>query len=175
MTAGLYVKFVAGVIVAALIAYFVHMAYHWAYEQGANSVRIEFTAYKQKQAELHDQAEQAARDTEQEWNSRLSALLEKKNEENAVTERKLNDTLVQLRNRPERTTNSTGLPTAAEAGRGCTGAGLAGPDADFLAGYAADSARLQSAYNECTARYEDVRQKLQELQPNQSGQHDQGH
>jgi len=40
---------------------------------------------------------------------------------------------------------------------GCTGEGLAKPDAEFLAGYAADAAQLQAQYNACKAGYEALR------------------
>jgi hypothetical protein len=39
---------------------------------------------------------------------------------------------------------------------GCTGEGLARPDAEFLAGFAADAARLQAAYDSCRKAYEVV-------------------
>lgn len=59
-----------------------------------------------------------------------------------------------LRNRPEARASAGGVPEGTAAGVGCTGAGLARPDAAFLAGYAADAARLQTAVNECKARHE---------------------
>lgn len=57
-----------------------------------------------------------------------------------------------LRQRPEGRAD-TGTPEAPSASVGCTGKGLARPDAEFLAGYAADAARLQSALSECRAAY----------------------
>jgi len=63
-----------------------------------------------------------------------------------------------LRQRPtERTSSDTGVPEGATAGVGCTGAGLARPDAEFLAGYGADAAKLQSALNSCVAAYNAVK------------------
>lgn len=60
-----------------------------------------------------------------------------------------------LRERPEARAES-GVSEAADDGVGCTGEGLARPDAEFLAGYAADAARLQAAYNSCKQAYEAV-------------------
>lgn len=59
-----------------------------------------------------------------------------------------------LRNRPERPASSGGaVPEGASDGVGCTGAGLARPDAEFLVGYAADAAGLQSALAACQSAY----------------------
>lgn len=66
-----------------------------------------------------------------------------------------------LRNRPEaRATDSAGVPPAAGTGVGCTGQGLARPDAGFLVGYAADAARLQSALDQCRAWYQAAKERL---------------
>ena len=63
-------------------------------------------------------------------------------------------TIDSLRNRPEARAGATGVPESAAPGVGCTGAGLARPDAAFLAGLAADAARLQSAFDTCKAAYD---------------------
>jgi hypothetical protein len=66
-----------------------------------------------------------------------------------------------LRQRPEaRSQSDTGLPPGADAGVGCTGAGLSKRDAEFLAGLAADAARTQAALDACQRGYEEVRQSL---------------
>ena len=65
-----------------------------------------------------------------------------------------------LRDRPEARADSGGVPGPADPGAGCTGAGLAGPDARFLAGYAADAARLQSALRACQRAYDEVRESI---------------
>ncbi len=65
--------------------------------------------------------------------------------------------LERLRNRPETRASAGGVPEGAAPGAGCTGEGLARPDAVFLAGYAADAARLQLALNQCQAAYESLR------------------
>jgi hypothetical protein len=65
-----------------------------------------------------------------------------------------------LRDRPEARAGAGGVPEGAAAGTGCTGAGLAGPDARFLAGYAADAARLQLALDACKVAYDEVRRAV---------------
>ena len=66
-----------------------------------------------------------------------------------------------LRDRPEaRADSPSGLPEGAAAGVGCTGAGLAAGDADFLVRYSADAARTQAALNACVAAYDDIRRQV---------------
>jgi hypothetical protein len=63
-----------------------------------------------------------------------------------------------LRQRPERAVSAAAArPTPAGACVGQTGAGLAGGDAAFLAGYAADAARLAAALELCEVAYEQAR------------------
>jgi hypothetical protein len=56
-----------------------------------------------------------------------------------------------LRNRPEARASVGGVPEGAAVGVGCTGAGLARPDAVFLGRYAADAAQLQAGFDTCKA------------------------
>jgi hypothetical protein len=63
-----------------------------------------------------------------------------------------------LQNRPDRPAPAASgagtVPQVASLGAvGCTGAQLARPDAEFLAGYAADAARLQTALKRCETAY----------------------
>ena len=66
---------------------------------------------------------------------------------------KYNALVDSLRERPE-TRADESMSDAPASVVGCTGAGLARPDAEFLAGYAADAARLQAEYNACREAYE---------------------
>ena len=89
------------------------------------------------------------------------ARRERRNEEDRI--RGIHAAIVDsLRDRPEGRATS-GVPDASSAGTGCTGAGLARPDAGFLAGYAADAARLQSALAECRAGYQAARERIDEV------------
>ena len=82
--------------------------------------------------------------------------LRAKNDELARTRRVLGAELERLRNRPEvRAADRPGEPAdIATTGVGCTGAGLARPDAAFLAGYGADARRLQLEFDRCRAAYD---------------------
>lgn len=62
-----------------------------------------------------------------------------------------------LRHRPEQRASVGGVPAPSEPGVGCTGEGLARRDAEFLVGFAADAARLASAYQECRVKYNALR------------------
>lgn len=94
-------------------------------------------------------------------NSMEQARRERRNEEDRI--RGIHAAIVDsLRDRPEGRAAS-GVPDAAATGTGCTGAGLARPDAGFLAGYAADAARLQSALAECRSGYQATRERLDEV------------
>lgn len=72
---------------------------------------------------------------------------------------KHNSVVDSLRNRPESRAGIGGVPQTATAGVGCTGAGLARPDATFLAGYAADAAKLNEALLLCRKAYDEIRNK----------------
>jgi hypothetical protein len=65
-----------------------------------------------------------------------------------------------LRNRPDTRASDSGVPLGAAAGVGCTGAGLAKPDAAFLAGYATDAAKLNEALQVCRKAYNEIRREL---------------
>lgn len=78
------------------------------------------------------------------------------NEKQRITA-KHNTVVDSLRNRPiTRTDSDRGVPESTSTDTGCTGKGLARPDGEFLAGYAADAAKLQAALNVCKKRYEAV-------------------
>lgn len=64
-----------------------------------------------------------------------------------------------LRERAERPAEGRPLPEGAGACTGATGADLARGDAEFLAGYAADAARLDAALTQCEAAYNALRQQ----------------
>lgn len=70
---------------------------------------------------------------------------------------KHNGVVDSLRNRPvTRTDSDRGVPESTSTDTGCTGKGLARPDGEFLAGYATDAAKLQSALTVCKERYNAV-------------------
>jgi hypothetical protein len=65
-----------------------------------------------------------------------------------------------LHDRPETRAGTGGVPQGAEPGVGCTGAGLAKRDAEFLAGYGRDAAKLQLALDTCIAHSSEIERKL---------------
>jgi hypothetical protein len=72
-----------------------------------------------------------------------------------------NADLERLRNRPEaRSESPSGLPDSPTAGVGCTGAGLARPDAEFLSWYSAEAARTATALDACVHAYNKVRESI---------------
>lgn len=83
-----------------------------------------------------------------------TARKEKAHEVSRITAQRDND-LERLRQRPERPAATAS--SDAGVGPGCTGAGLARPDAEFLVRYAADAAQLQATLNECRTAYESAR------------------
>ena len=92
-----------------------------------------------------------ARETERDWITNTEALEDVKNAEIARITRAHDDLLRQLRERSDR------MPEAAAAAcKGATGAELSGPDAGFLAGEAAEGARIAAELAECRAWIDEV-------------------
>jgi len=62
------------IAIVAIVGYVLWFAYHWAYNNGANSVQVKFDAYKAQQLAQMVQAEQDARAKEQAFNTSLENL-----------------------------------------------------------------------------------------------------
>ena len=107
-----------------------------------------------KQAEMQ---EQAARDREAQFTDKLAKVQERRNAEVADINRKHTAVVTSLRQRPERISVTYQVPGASTACVGTTGAELARGDAEFLAGYAADAAKLEAALSQCEAAYNELR------------------
>ena len=106
------------------------------------AINAELTKTRQREKELLAVMQQSS----QEYNNEIQRVNAK------------HDSVVDsLRNRPiTRTDSDTGLPESASTDIGCTGKGLARPDAEFLAGYATRAAKLQAALNSCKESYNSV-------------------
>lgn len=100
-------------------------------------------------------AESLARAKEQDWADQAAAIRKSKDVQIATANRKLNSTLAGLRTRPERP--SSEVPQTPRACAGSSGAELARGDGEFLAGYAADAAKLSAALDQCEAQYNQLR------------------
>jgi hypothetical protein len=104
------------------------------------------------------EAEAIARDKEQGWQNTAEQITRDKNAQIAATTRRLNNAIAGLRTRPERPTTPSELPTTTSSCFGLSGAELARGDGEFLAGYAADAARLEAALKQCEAQYNSIGQ-----------------
>lgn len=117
------------------------LALSLAYFKGAHDIEVKWQLKDAKRDELE-------RMIERQWQEKANEIIRTANKRNAATQLNLDAALERLRNRPER------LPEAARGScAGATGAELAGRDAAFLAGYAADAARLQVAFDACKSGY----------------------
>lgn len=103
------------------------------------------------------EAEAAARDKEQGWQNTAEQITRDKNAQIAATTRRLNNAIAGLRTRPERPTSSQ-MPSSTISCFGLSGAELARGDGEFLAGYAADAARIEAALKQCEAQYNSIGQ-----------------
>jgi hypothetical protein len=118
----------------------------------------EFTEYKLEQAEDYISRIDQARETELALKKSADELRKRKDEEIAIANRRLDDALTGLRNRPSRVDR---LPSDPPITTGATGAELSREDGTFLAREAARADRLQSALKECYSRYEEIRLQSQ--------------
>ena len=135
-------------------------SYRAGHERGAAAVKQQWDAERAAIAQAQAEEAMKARQRERALTEALDRQrLERRREIDRITA-EYRRTLDSLRERPEARAGDGGVPEGAAAGVGCTGAGLAGPDAAFLAGYAADAARLQLALDQCKAAYDAVRQHM---------------
>ncbi len=132
----------------------------WRLGQQISTLKAEA---EQKQKDLETalrEATQANREKEQLWVKKLADSQEKRNAEVANINRRLSTALIELRNRPERPGNhNPAVSSTAPACVGATGTELARGDAEFLAGYAADAAKLEAELNKCEAAYNSIIQQ----------------
>jgi uncharacterized protein YlxW (UPF0749 family) len=125
-------------------------AYNSGKQSGMSTIQTRWDADRLATLQAQTAELEKARQAEQ----ALQAQVDKIQQESANEKRRIaaqyERTIAGLRERPERP-SAASVPTDTGVGVGCTGAGLARPDATFLAGYAADAARLQSALQACIA------------------------
>ncbi len=131
------------------------------YVAGKADVQQQWDQEKTKQYAEYAKAQDEARQREQEMQAAADKLRKDKNAEIRDINARHTGILNSLRDRSDRaTTEASGLPNAANACAGSTGAELARGDAEFLAGYATDAARLEAAYEQCITQYDEVRKKF---------------
>ena len=127
-------------------------SYWKGYTHGSASVQEKWDAAKVVQEREALAAASKAIQKERQMQAKADTIQKEQLREKHLVNSRYNALLDSLRERPE--ARDDGLPEGAEVTVGCTGAGLARADAEFLAGYAADAARLQAAYNSCRQAYE---------------------
>jgi hypothetical protein len=139
-------------------------SFGWGYivGNGHGKDKVQASWDKQRAAMAEDAARQQteARKREQELQARADQIRQEKAREVTALTRRHAAIVDSLRNRPEARAAVTDVPPAASDGVGCTGQGLARPDAQFLAGFAADAARLQAAFDQCRAGYQAAKERL---------------
>jgi hypothetical protein len=129
-------------------------------QYGMSQIQTQWDA--ERAAILAAQAEEQmkARQTEQALQATINRIRQEKTREATRLANDYAAVVVSLRDRPEARANSGGVPESAGSGTGCTGQGLARPDAEFLARYASDAGRLQLALQACQVAYDSVRRSL---------------
>jgi len=119
---------------------------------GKEVVQQKWDAYKVAQEREVQILKDQARETEQILQKEINKIQKEKVNANQIATTRYNALINSLRKRPE--ARQDPVSNDSGSGVGCTGAGLARGDAEFLAGYAADAARLQAAYDSCREAYE---------------------
>lgn len=136
----------------------------WGYltgnSHGSKRVQQQWDHQMARTAEEMARQQAKAREAERQLQLEADRKLKEKDREIAALARRSAALADSLRDRPEARLAPADVPQAAGAAAGCTGAGLARPDAAFLVGFAADAARLQLALDQCRAGYQAAKQSL---------------
>jgi alkanesulfonate monooxygenase SsuD/methylene tetrahydromethanopterin reductase-like flavin-dependent oxidoreductase (luciferase family) len=124
---------------------------------GKAEVQQQWDKEKAEQLAAYAKAQEEARAKEQALQAQADQLRKESYEQikdiNARSDKLINS----LRQRPERSTQTSSVSNTAESCSGASGKELASRDAIFLAGYSADAARLQAALDTCIKQYEALR------------------
>jgi len=143
-------------IIVAIIAVVIGLGLGWVV-QGWRKDRA-IATMQAEYAEQRAEAENTARIKEQGWQDAATKIEREKNAQIATVNRRLSTAIAGLRIRPERTTPTGEMPTTPGACFGLSGAELARGDGEFLVGYSADAARLETALKQCKAQYNSIGQ-----------------
>jgi len=148
--------FIAGSVLAVVFAY---GAGHWQGDDaGQAKVQAKWDREKAKQMAEYAESMRLAREKEQALQQGADHLREEKDREIRNINARATALANSLRDRPDRSTTESGAVSGtAGACSGATGAQLARSDGEFLAGYAADAARLKAALDQCVKQYETLR------------------
>lgn len=128
-------------------------SYWKGYTHGKENVQEKWDAERVVLERQAQEWKDKVRETERTWQAKADQIQKEQSRATKNITTRYDALIDSLRNRPEPRADE-GMPEGADVTVGCTGAGLARADAEFLAGYAADAARLQTAYNSCRQAYE---------------------
>lgn len=131
---------------------------HWRGDSAGQAyVRQQWDQEKAKQMAEYAENMRLAREKEQALQQSADRLREEKDRELKKIADSNRILLSSLRDRPERPSQGSAVSSATSTCVGATGAQLARGDSEFLAGYAADAARLKAALDQCVKQYETLR------------------
>jgi hypothetical protein len=133
--------------------------YYKGNSAGKAEVQAEWAKEKAEQYAAYAKAQEEARAREQEMQAAADKLRKEKDAQIKDINARATALTNSLRNRQERPAESSTVSSAARSCGGASGAELAKGDGEFLAGYAADAARLQAALDQCVKQYNAVRQR----------------
>lgn len=133
------------------------------YYKGNNAGRVEVQqAWDREKAEqyaAYAKGQEEARKREQEMQATADRLRKEKDAEIRNINARSTALANQLRERPERPTQDGSVSGTTRSCAGASGKELARSDGEFLAGYAADAARLQAALDQCVKQYNAIRNR----------------
>ena len=145
--------------VVAVLSFVGWKTYSSGYTNGSAMIQIRFDQYILVHQEAAMEAKITAEARERVLTSEIVRIERvAKNEKSGIIGR-YESALAELRERPERPDprGNIGVSETATSPTGCSGAGLAKGDAEFLAGYSADAAKLKSALQQCLSVYSSTR------------------
>lgn len=131
-------------------------SYWKGYTYGKDVIQQKWNAEKVVLEREAQEAKDHAREVERSMQNKVNRIQREKQNAVKTADIKYRALADSLRDRPETRAADT-MPDSTGSAVGCTGAQLARPDAEFLAGYAADAERLQAAYNSCRDAYQVIK------------------
>jgi hypothetical protein len=133
--------------------------YFKGHSAGKAEVQQAWDREKAEQYAAYAKGQEEARRREQEMQQAADRLRREKDAEIKNINARSAALANQLRDRPERPAQDGAVPGAARSCVGASGKELARSDGEFLAGYAADAARLQAALDQCIKQYNSIRNR----------------
>ena len=134
--------------------------YSKGYLSGKATVQQQWDKEKAEQYAAYAKGQEEARQREQEMQAAADKLRRDKDAEIRNINARSIGLIASLRDRPDRATENGAMPDTARSCSGSTGAELAKRDAEFLAGYSTDAARIDAALEQCIKQYNQVRALL---------------